>query len=84
MLGNRRNNLNEAHKESLELLGIIHNICINNRIKYTISADSLVAFEGGMDFDDCIPVVYISLLFKEFSILKKEIMEFCGDNQEYS
>ena len=63
--------MNNAHKESLELLGIVHNKCIGAGIKYSISADTLISFEGGLGFDDYIPEIYLSLVYCDYICLRE-------------
>lgn len=76
--------MNEAHKESLELLKIVHMICIEEKIKYTITADTLIAYDAGMNYDDCPPIIYISLLFCDFNKLKIRLEKLCRQNINYS
>jgi len=76
--------LNEAHQESLELLDIVHKICIENNILYTVTADTLIAYAGGMEFEACSPVIYLALPYKEFRRLYALLEKFCGANRGYT
>lgn len=76
--------MNEAHKEALELLNIVHTICIEEKMKYTIAADTLISYDIGMNFDDCPPIIYISLLYCDFIRLKNRLVEFCKQNKNFS
>lgn len=76
--------VNKAHEECIELLSIVHKICKNNNLKYTISADTLIAYDGKMEFDECIPIIYIAVMYNDFKVLKEELSSFCNYNNEYS
>lgn len=76
--------VNKAHEESIELLNIVHGICKNKNLKYTISADTLIAYEGEMDFDECIPIIYIATMYDNFKLLRAELCNFCNNNNGYS
>lgn len=76
--------MNNAHKESLELLGIVHNKCIGAGIKYSISADTLISLEGGLGFDDYIPEIYLSLVYCDYIRLREILINFCQENPGFS
>ena len=76
--------MNLAHMESLELLKIVHGICKNNNIKYTISSESLITYEENMDFKQCVPITYIALFYKEYEKLGNCLKQFVEMNKEYS
>lgn len=76
--------MNNAHKECLELLQIIHKISKKNKLKYTLAADSLVAYNNGVNFDDCPPIIYLAIVYPEFLILKKALKDYCIQHEDYS
>lgn len=76
--------MNLAHRESLELLEIVHQICKENDIKYTLSAASLIAYENNMDFEQCVPIIYISLFYREYKELESHLKSFVEHNKEFS
>ncbi len=76
--------MNEAHRESLELLDIVHKICVEKGLRYTITADTLIAREGGMQFEDCAPVIYLAALYEDYRRLFALLEHFCGMNKGYS
>lgn len=76
--------MNVAHKEALELLGIIHKICEKEKIKYTIAADTLIAYDAKMDFGECEPIIYIALMYPDFVILKERLENFCKQDKSFS
>ena len=76
--------MNEAHVESLELLKIVHTICDEEKMKYSIVADTLIAYVEGMNFDDCVPIIYIALLYNDFLRLKKRLIQYCKHNKHFS
>lgn len=76
--------MNKAHKECIELLNIIHRICKSRNLKYTISADTLIAYENGMEFDECVPIIYIAAMYDNFLMLREELSAFCKDHSGYS
>lgn len=76
--------MNEAHIESLELLDIVHKICWENNIQYTITADTLIAYANGVEFVDCLPVIYMAVIYKEYRRLYELLERFCSENKGYS
>ncbi|MCM1120364.1 MAG: LicD family protein [bacterium] len=76
--------MNEAHKESLELLDIVHKICRENNLCYTLTADTLIAYANGMDFTDCNPVIYLAIIYKDYQRLFMLLKNFCSENKGYS
>ena len=76
--------MNKAHEESIELLRIVHEICKNKNLKYTISADTLIAYERGMEFELCIPIIYIATMYHNFKALRAELYNFCSRRNGYS
>ena len=84
MESKRGDNMNLAHRESLELLEIVHQICKENNIKYTLSAASLIAYENNMDYEQCVPIIYISLFYREYMELEKHLESFVEHNKEFS
>lgn len=76
--------MNSAHQESLELLEIVHKLCMQRDIKYTIFGESLIEYEYNMEFDKSVPIVYIALLCDEFKILSDELKKYVKEHVEYS
>lgn len=76
--------MNTAHYESLELLKIVHGICVDNNIKYTIAADSLIEYKNKMEFGDCIPIIYIALMYKDCELLCNLLQQYCENHIGYS
>lgn len=76
--------MNVAHNESLELLKIVNDICVNEDLKYTIIGPSLIAYEYGLDFNDCIPINYIALMYPDYKILCRKLEEYSNEHPEYS
>lgn len=76
--------MNRAHEECMELLNIVHGICKNNNLKYTISADTLIAYENGMKFDECVPIIYLAAMYDDFILLKEKLYVFCNHSDGYS
>ena len=76
--------MNLAHIESLELLKIVHEICKKNNIKYTISSGSLIAYEHKMDFEQCVPIIYIALFYPEYEKLGIYLKQYTENNSDYS
>lgn len=76
--------MNEAHRESLELLDIVHKICKENNLCYTLTADTLIAYANGMDFADCNPVIYLAAVYKDYQRLFGLLKDFCSVHEGYS
>lgn len=76
--------MNKAHEEALELLKIVHKICNGENIKYTIAADTLIAYDARMKFDDCVPIIYLSLIYCDYLRLKRGLEEYCEHNNSFS
>ena len=76
--------MNDAHKDCLELLKIVHGICEVKNIIYTIAADTLIAYEKSVEFEQNLPVIYIACLYPEFSKLRKSLIDFCQDTDKFS
>lgn len=76
--------MNRAHEECIELLNIVHEICKSSHLQYTISADTLIAYENKMAFDECIPIIYIAAAYDHFLLLKEKLSDFCNQHSGYS
>lgn len=76
--------LNKAHKESLELLNIVHKICKIKNITYTITADTLIAYQNNVPFENCVPMIYIAVMYPDFLQIKTELLQYCNNNCQYS
>ena len=76
--------MNLAHKESLDLLEIIHKVCVDEGIKYTIAGGSLIAYEFDKNYEDCIPIIYIALLYKDYEILGEKLKQYIIVHPGYS
>lgn len=76
--------MNIAHEEALELLQIVHEICAKDKIKYTITADTIIAYDAKMSFDDCEPIIYLAVLYNDFLKLKKSLTEYCEQNDQFT
>lgn len=76
--------MNQAHEECIDLLKIVHEICKNKNLIYTISADTLISHVNGLAFEECVPIVYIAMMYRDFQILKDQLHLFCKNNLEYS
>lgn len=75
--------MNVAHEESLELLKIIHQLCEKD-IKYTIAGASLIAYEYDMKFEECIPIIYIALMYKDYKVLGEKLKQYVKNHPAYS
>ena len=76
--------MNEAHKESLELLSIVHKICVDDNIKYTLAGPSIIEYENNMDFDYCEPIVYIAVIYSDYVRLCEKLQQYSETNSDYS
>ncbi len=76
--------MNKAHEECIELLNIIHGICKNENLKYTIASNTLIAYENGVEFEKCAPIIYIALMYDHFVRLKEALCGFCSEHGGYS
>ena len=69
----------QAHKDVLELLEIVHSICVDNRIVYTLVGAALACYCTGTNFAKVTPNVSIALLYPEYKklmdVLSKDITE---------
>ena len=78
-----KSELNEVHKEVLEMLRIVHNFCVDKNIKYTIAADTLINYNN-MHFSECAPIIYIAVRYENFQKIEKYLMDLCANNNYYS
>ena len=76
--------MNQAHEECLELLKIVHRICSDRQLKYTITADTLIAYVYGLQFDESIPIVYIAMMYRDFLVLRNELLLLGESKTGYS
>ncbi len=76
--------MNRAHKEALLLLRIVDRICVKRQMRYTITANTLLYYVYSLPFSESGPAVCIALLYSDFCILKKQLLKYCEENQDYS
>ena len=76
--------MNKAHEECIELLQIVHGICKKENLKYTIASNTLIAYENGVEFEKCAPIIYIALMYRHFVRLKEALCGFCSEHSGYS
>lgn len=76
--------MNKAHEECIELLNIVHGICKDKNLKYTIAATTLISYEKGVKFENCAPIIYIAVMYDHFLRLKEALCGFCGAHDGYS
>ena len=75
--------LNRAHKEALELLGIVDAYCIKEQIIYTL-ADTTLASIGRVDFKSMYPMISIAVEYEGYSKIVKYLKEYCQIYEGYS
>lgn len=75
--------LNNVHREALGLLKIVHRFCVDEGIKYTISAGTLLNY-GKIPFSQNPPIIYIDIMYDGFQKLESFLKKFCLDNEGYS
>lgn len=76
--------MNTAHKECIDLLSIVHNLCKSCGVKYTISANTLILYENNIDFESNAPIIHIACAYPQYLILKDKLLAFCNQNKDYS
>lgn len=76
--------MNKAHEECIELLNIVHRICKNENLKYTIASNTLIAYENGVEFEKCAPIIYIAVMYNHFVRLREVLCGFCSEHSGYS
>lgn len=76
--------MSKAHEECMELLEIVHEICKKNDLKYTITANTLIAYDRGIEFDEYAPIIYIAAMYHDFSLLREHLLDFCKKDHRFS
>lgn len=76
--------MRETHEECRELLRIVQRISEKENLNYTLTMDSLIAYEEKIGFEELTPIIYITLAYSEFVVLKRELDDFCVSNEGYS
>ena len=59
-------------KDSLEILEYIHGICIENQLKYTLMATSLLA-AGEKELPDFLNIIQIAMLYDDYQVLMEKL-----------
>ena len=73
----------DTHDLALELLDIVHKICVKENILYTLSGETLIKYETS-SFSYPFPIIHISLMYENFIRLKECLKNFCENNARYS
>ncbi len=75
--------MTEAHYEALELLGVIHQICKDNNLRYTLVGEALVRYLNKQSISAGSPNISIVLKYEDFCILKDRIKSYVGETSDY-
>ena len=75
--------LNLAHKSALELLKIVDDYCVAQKILYTLSGDTLITYNK-LDFGKCYPSITISAEYEGYMKIISYLERFCDKYSNYS
>lgn len=70
--------LTSAHREALELLTLVHRICVANGITYTLAGEALLCAATGADFCNAAPRIDIALLYNDYQKLLEMLAKESG------
>lgn len=75
--------LTEAHLEALELLDVVHQICIQKKITYTLANQVLIGLNSGKSFAKLAPNITLVVKYEYFKQLREELRSFAEHNTTY-
>lgn len=75
--------LNTAHKAALELLKIVDEYCVSEKIIYTLTGRTLISL-GNLDFSSCYPALSIAVEYESYKKIITYLEMFCIENSDFS